>query len=191
MLGWWHHLDIWRHVSCSQTPIWPTLFCRVNESPSCIPDLWERDHTFKFLCAMSNLSMLKKKGPKGIHDFEVIPTILKIYLIKITDLQPQNGHPCHSLKPQGYSTALSSTVPSLTVSCFAQATGCLWVPENFHPNSKCGKSVHWFTQTCIPQCCLANRLDDTRIFILCFDFENEYCLWWLYCIAIGLLPTTA
>ena len=108
MLGWWHHLDIWRHVSCSQTPIWPTLFCRVNESPSCIPDLWERDHTFKFLCAMSNLSMLKKKGPKGIHDFEVIPTILKIYLIKITDLQPQNGHPCHSLKPQGYSTALSS-----------------------------------------------------------------------------------
>lgn len=72
-------------------PVWPTPFCRVNESPSCIPDLWERDHTFKFLCAMSNLSMLKKKGPKGIMILKLSPTILKIYLIKITDLQPQNG----------------------------------------------------------------------------------------------------
>ena len=80
MFGWWHHLDIWRHVSCSQTPIWPTPFCRVNESPSCIPDLWERDHTFEFLCAMSNLSMLKEKGPKGIMILKLSPTILKIYL---------------------------------------------------------------------------------------------------------------
>ena len=104
-------------------PVWPTPFCRVNESPCCIPDLWERDHTFKFLCAMSNLSMLKKKGPKGIMILKLSPTILKIYLIKITDLQPQNGQKPRQVSCRATPLPWSSTVPSLTVSCFAQATG--------------------------------------------------------------------
>ena len=104
---------------------------------------------------------------------------------EIKDPQPQNGHPCH---PREAARIFRATPLPCLPRCrpwrspvLRRRRGCLCLlPENSHPNSKSGKSVHWFTQTYI--------LDGAWLIGWIFmDFHNMLRFWkWMLSMVIVL-----